>query len=57
MGALRMILAVAAIGLTSMAIAQSASQRIRGDVVGLDGNVLQVNTRAGEALSSPTITR
>ncbi len=51
MGALRMIFAVAAIGLASMAAAQSPSQRVRGDVVALDGNTLQVRTRAGEALS------
>ena len=51
MGALRMAFAVAAIGLASMAAAQSTSQRIRGDVVALDGNMLQVRTRAGEALS------
>ncbi len=51
MGALRMIFAVAAIGLAAMAAAQSPSQRIRGDVVALDGNVLQVKTRAGEALT------
>jgi hypothetical protein len=51
MGALRMIFAVAAIGLASMAVAQSASQRVRGDVVALDGNLLQVKTRTGEALT------
>ena len=51
MAALRMIFAVAAIGLASIAVAQSASQRVRGDVVALDGNLLQVKTRTGEALT------
>jgi len=51
MGAFRIVLAIAAFGLASVAPAQTANQRIRGDVVALDGNVLQVRTRAGEALT------
>jgi hypothetical protein len=35
----------------ALAIAQAPPQRIRGDVVALDGNTLQVKTRAGEALT------
>ena len=42
---------LAIFGFTAMATAQTPPQRIRGDVVSLDGNVLQVKSRAGEALT------
>ena len=45
------IVALAIIGFASVATAQTPPQRIRGDVVSLDGNVLQVKSRAGEALT------
>jgi RNase P/RNase MRP subunit p29 len=45
------IIAIAALGVALTAAAQSPTLRIRGDVVALDGNTLQVKTRAGEALT------
>ena len=37
--------------LPSLATAQTSTERIRGDVLRLDANILQVKTRAGEALT------
>jgi hypothetical protein len=46
-----LVVALAIIEFTAVATAQTPPQRIRGDVVSLDGNVLQVKSRAGEALT------
>ena len=51
MSTFKLIAALAIAGLASLATAQSPPQRIRGDVVSLEGNVLQVKSRAGEAVS------
>ena len=51
MRTLRTLLVAGLIGCAGLPTAQAPAQRIRGDVVALDGNVLQVKTRAGEALS------
>lgn len=51
MSVLARILAVAALGLALSAAAQSPSVRIRGDVVVLEGNTLQVKSRTGEVLT------
>ena len=48
---MKAILAAALLGFAALALAQAPTQRIRGDVVALDGNTLQVKTRAGEALT------
>jgi RNase P/RNase MRP subunit p29 len=45
------ILALMFLGLAPWAHAQAPAQRIRGDVVALDGNTLQVKSRTGEALT------
>ena len=51
----RKFLAIVILGVAALAVAQAPApaptQRIRGDVVALDGNTLQVKTRAGEALT------
>ncbi len=47
----RLFLAAAWLGCAALAVAQTPAQRIRGDVVALDGNTLQVKTRAGEPLT------
>ena len=44
-------LAVTMFGLVALAAAQTPTQRIRGDVVALDGTTLQVKTRSGEMLT------
>ena len=51
MGAFRIFVAAAFVGCAALATAQTTTQRIRGDVVVLAGNVLQVKTRSGEALT------
>ena len=51
MGKFRLFVALAVFGICSVAIAQTPPQRIRGDVVSIDGNVLQVKSRAGESLT------
>jgi RNase P/RNase MRP subunit p29 len=45
------LLAAATLGVAFLASAQTPPQRIRGDVVALDGNTLQVKTRAGESVT------
>ncbi len=44
-------LALMFVGFAPWAHAQAPAQRIRGDVVALDGNTLQVKSRTGEALT------
>jgi len=48
---MRRILLLAALVVTAGAIAQTPTQRIRGDVTALDGNVLTVKARGGETLT------
>jgi len=45
------VLSIALAGFVSVASAQAPAQRIRGDVVALDGTMLQVKSRTGETLS------
>ena len=45
------VLALMLLGPAPWAYAQAPAQRIRGDVVALDGNTLQVKSRTGEALT------
>jgi hypothetical protein len=45
------VLALMFLGFAPWAHAQAPVQRIRGDVVALDGNTLQVKSRTGEALT------
>ena len=51
MRALTTLLVAGLVGAASLATAQAPTQRIRGDVVALDGNVLHVKSRTGEALT------
>ncbi len=51
MDAFRTVVVLGIVGLASLATAQTSTERIRGDVLRLDANILQVKTRAGEALT------
>ena len=51
MRTLSTLLIAAFMGFATIAAAQAPAQRIRGDVVALDGNTLQVKTRGGEAVT------
>jgi hypothetical protein len=51
MRSLTLVLSLVLAGFVSCASAQTPPQRIRGDVVALDGNVLQVKSRTGETLT------
>jgi len=49
--AFRTVVVLGIVSLASLATAQTSTERIRGDVLRLDANILQVKTRAGEALT------
>jgi hypothetical protein len=51
MDAFRTVVVLGIVGLASLATAQTSTERIRGDVLRLDANILQVKTRAGETLT------
>ena len=51
MDAFRTVVVLGIVGLATLATAQTSTERIRGDVLRLDANILQVKTRAGEALT------
>ena len=51
MDAFRTVVVLGIVSLASLATAQTSTERIRGDVLRLDANILQVKTRAGEALT------
>ena len=51
MRVLMFVFFVAVAGFVSVASAQAPAQRIRGDVMALDGNTLQVKSRTGETLT------
>jgi len=51
MRAITAVLSLVAFAIASAAVAQTPVQRIRGDVMALDGNVLQVKSRTGETVT------
>jgi hypothetical protein len=51
MDGFRTVIFLGFVALASLATAQTSTERIRGDVVRLEGNILQVKTRAGDALT------
>ena len=51
MDAFRTVVVLGIVSLASLATAQTSTERIRGDVLRLDANILQVKTRSGEALT------
>ena len=51
MDAFRTVVVLGIVGLATLATAHTSTERIRGDVLRLDANILQVKTRAGEALT------